>query len=307
MNVRQIEAFRAVMTTGTTKGAAEMMGVSQPAVSRLIAQLERSLRFALFDRSKGRLAPTAEALLLFDEVERTFHSLDKIAQRAADIRGGNAGALTIAVLPALAFGFLPRVMKDFVEQYPDTAVSLHIPPSARIAEWAASQQIDFGLAADPMPRVGVDIEEFCRESYLLAVPAGHRLATREKISVEDLAAERFVSFISNNATRQITDQVFQRAGVERLLVAETQYSAALAALVAQEVGVGLIDPFTAADFAGRGVQAIPFEPPIPFDIGILYPSHRSLSRATRSFLSLLRRHRNSLLEMRKRRNQPALT
>ena len=181
MNVRQIEAFRAVMTAGTTKGAAEMLRVSQPAVSRLIAQLERGLRFDLFDRSKGRLTPTPEAQLLFEEVERTFRSLDKIAERAADIREGKAGSLKMAVLPALAFGFLPRVVRAFADRNPGTAVSIHIPTSERIAEWAASQQIDFGIAVDAAPRTGIEIEEFCRDAYRLAVPVGHRLAARAMV------------------------------------------------------------------------------------------------------------------------------
>jgi DNA-binding transcriptional LysR family regulator len=122
-----------------------------------------------------------------------------------------------------------------------------------------------------------------------------------------VAGERFISFTSNNAIRQVTDQAFERAGVERRLVAETQYCAAMAELVAQGVGIGLIDPFTAADFAGRGVTAIAFEPKIPFHVGILYPSHRSLSRAARNFISVLRRHRNHLLGAREQRNHAVLT
>jgi DNA-binding transcriptional LysR family regulator len=295
MNVRQIEAFRAVMTAGTTKGAAEMLRVSQPAISRLIGQLERSLRFDLFDRSKGRLTPTHEAQLLFEEVERTFRSLDKIAERAADIREGKAGSIKMAVLPALAFGFLPRVVRAFADRHPGTAVSIHIPTSERIAEWAASQQIDFGIAVDAAPRTGIEIEEFCRDAYRLAVPVGHRLAARAAVGPEDLEGERFLSYTANNSVRQFADKVFQRSGVTRILTAEAQYSAALAELVAQDLGVALIDPFTAADPAGRGIVGLRFEPAIEFNLGILYPSHRPLSRAARSFLSLLRAHRNDVL------------
>ncbi len=295
MNVRQIEAFRAVMTAGTTKGAAEMLRVSQPAVSRLISQLECGLRFALFDRSKGRLTPTPEAQLLFEEVERTFRSLDKIAERAADIREGKAGSLKVAVLPALAFGFLARVVRAFADRNPGMTVSIHIPTSERIAEWAASQQIDFGMAVDAAPRTGVEIEEFCRDAYRLAVPAGHRLAAREIVRPEDLEGESFLSYTANNSVRQFADQVFQRSGVTRALTAEAQYSAALAELVAQNLGVALIDPFTAADLAGRGIVGLRFDPVVEFHVGILYPSHRPLSRAARSFLSLLRAHRNDVL------------
>jgi DNA-binding transcriptional LysR family regulator len=95
--------------------------------------------------------------------------------------------------------------------------------------------------------------------------------------------------------RQFADKVFQRSGVTRVLAAEAQYSAALAELVAQDLGVALIDPFTAADLAGRGIVGLRFEPAIEFHLGILYPSHRPLSRAARNLLSLLRAHRNDVL------------
>jgi DNA-binding transcriptional LysR family regulator len=86
VNIRQLEAFRAVMIARSTTGAAELLDVSQPAVSRLIVQLEASLELTLFDRSSGRLAPTPEALLLHEEVERTVVSVDKIRELAREIK-----------------------------------------------------------------------------------------------------------------------------------------------------------------------------------------------------------------------------
>jgi DNA-binding transcriptional LysR family regulator len=295
MNIRQIEAFGAVMTAGTTKGAAELLGVSQPAVSRMITQLERALRFPLFDRRKGRLSPTAEAELLFEEVERTFRSLDKIADRAADIREGNSGTLKIAVLPALALGFLPRVVRAFADRHPGTAVSIHIPTSERITEWVSAQQIDFGIAVHPTPQKAFEIEEFCRNSYLLAVPAQHPLASRTLVGPEHLEGEKFIAFTKNSSVRYHTDQMFQRSGVKPRLAAEAQYSLPIAELVGLGLGVGFVDPFTAADATEKGIVALRFEPAIEFHVGILYPSHRSLSRAARSFLALLRAHRNNVL------------
>lgn len=85
MFIRQLEAFRATMLAGTISGAAVLLGVSQPAVSRLIARLEKELKLTLFDRTKGRLGPTVEAQILYDQIERTFVSVEKIRAVAADI------------------------------------------------------------------------------------------------------------------------------------------------------------------------------------------------------------------------------
>lgn len=295
MNFRQIEAFRAVMTGGSTKNAAGLLGVSQPAVSRLIAQLERALRFPLFDRSQGRLKPTPEAYLFLDVADDAFRALERVDRRAQDIRDGQSGALKLAVMPALALGFLPAVLRDFARDQPDAQVTLHIPPSERIEEWAISQQIDIGIVADPNPHVGVEIEPFCHERYRLATPAGHRLASRALVDPRDLEGERIIAFQSHLRMRRLLEEAFALHGVAPQIAVETQYSAAIAALVAQGVGVGLIDPFTAADFAARGVVAVPFEPAVPFDVGVLYPSHRALSRAARRLIAILRAHRSHVL------------
>ena len=295
MNFRQIEAFRAVMSGGSTKNAASILAISQPAVSRLIGQLERGLRFALFDRSQGRLVPTPEAHLFLEIVDDAFRSLDRIERRAQDIRDGQCGALKIAVMPALALGYLPRVLRDFARDLPGVRVSLHIPPSERIEEWATSQQIDVGVVADPAGHVGVEVEMFCRSRYLLATPLGHPLAAREVVTPSDLAGENLIVFHLGLSGRRLLDAAFSRAGVAPQITVETQYSAAIAGLVVEGLGVGLIDPFTAADFAGRGLATTAFSPAIPFDVGLLYPGHRALSRTARRFVALLRAHRADVL------------
>src|SRR4051794_10160810 len=114
------------MLAGSTKAAAHLLGVSQPAISRLIDQLETSLAIDLFDRSKGRLIPTPEALLLHEEVQRTFVSVDKIREIAKDIHMANAGKLTIGVLPALSLRFVPYAVERFRRTHPKTSISINI-------------------------------------------------------------------------------------------------------------------------------------------------------------------------------------
>jgi DNA-binding transcriptional LysR family regulator len=90
------------------------------------------------------------------------------------------------------------------------------------------------------------------------------------------------------------DQVFIQAQVERNMILEAQYTAVIASMIAQGLGIGLIDPFTAADFRDRGVIALRFEPKIEFHVGILHPAHRPMSRVAREFLAVLRACRNEV-------------
>lgn len=292
LSIRQLEAFRAFMLVRTTTGAADVLGISQPAVSRLIDQLEMALHFELFDRSNGRLVPTPEAGILFEEVERTFVSVDKISEIAQDIRSARTGSLTIAVLPALALGFMPAAIARFARQHPRTRISMMVQPSIKIEELTSAHNVDFGIGEFPFVRSGIQAENFCRTPYVVGVPTGSPLAKQSVVRAEDLRGVPFISLSANTAGRHIIDRVFFDAGVAREQVYDAQNSAVIAMMVAQGLGVGLIDPFTAKDFEGRGVETVSFMPEILFHVGILHPIHRPLSRVAREFLLLLRMMRH---------------
>lgn len=301
LNIKQLDAFRAVMISGSTVGAAQLLRVSQPAISRLISQLEATLQLTLFDRTSGRLEPTAEAKLLSSEVERTFASVDKIREIARDIRMADSGELSIASFPLLALGFLPSAIVAFSKIHPRTRVSLSVQMSPRVAELVASQQIDFGFGELPyqaqgFDRPGLETELFAVNDHLLAVPTGHRLAGLKRATPQDIAGERFISLTRNTVGRLTVDRMFEQAGVARELFIETQITALVANFVSQGMGVGFIDPFTAHEFEGSGLVAIPFEPSIEMRIALIHPTHRPMTRIASEFMAFLRRRKRELLD-----------
>src|SRR6185369_11596181 len=158
MNFRQIEAFRAVMLTGSMTEAAVSLGTSQPRISRLVAQLEAVTGFQLFIRGSARLQPTAEALAFYREVEHVFSGLTSLAQTAKNIKSFGTGHIRIACLPALALGFMPRVIKRFTDKHPDINISLQARSSSTVLEWTAAHQCDIGLAARGPEIKGVNSE-----------------------------------------------------------------------------------------------------------------------------------------------------
>lgn len=113
INSRQVEAFRAMMLTGSVTEAAKLMAVTQPAVSRLLRDFQALLKTELFERRGTGLVPTAAATALYTEVERSFVGLERITAAAEEIRGRRTGSLRIAALPALSNGYLPRLAGHF--------------------------------------------------------------------------------------------------------------------------------------------------------------------------------------------------
>lgn len=277
---RQVRAFQAVVMTGSMTEAARMLSVTQPAVSRLVRELEEELGFALFTRRKGGLSLSDEAQALYVEIERSFIGLDKIAQTARQIRDRTAGELRIGGLPALSISFVPRVVAEFLADHPHVTVSLQTHNSPRVVELVRMQQFDLGLTMTPIDTAGVVVDPVLRSHCVCILPPGHRLAARDVIAVKDLRDEPFISLAQNTMTRFKIDAVFKDANVPRRLQIETRISATICSFVAAGLGVSIIEPFTATEFTRRGGIVRPFLPPVEFTFAIVYPALKRSHLAT---------------------------
>lgn len=295
MNIRQLEAFRAVVLVGTVNGAANLLNVSQPSISRLIGQLETSLRVVLFDRSNGRLILTAEGQMIYDQVVHAFNAMEKVRESARDIQNARVGSLAIASMPALALGFLPRVIAAFCAEHPEVSISLHIQVSPKIEDLIVAQHIDFGLAQLPFVRDDMVVDEFCKVPYYAALPKGHELANKGVLSPRDFEGLPYISLTKNNSIRHLVDQLFAIQEVNRVLNLETSYTNGVCQLIRSNQGVGLADPFTLDDFTTNCVPRI-MAPSVDFHVGLVYPSHRPLSKIGRTFISFLKIQRDDVLK-----------
>lgn len=285
LNSRQVEAFRALMLTASTVRAAEMMHVTQPAVSRLVRELQEALDLTLFERRGTRLVPTSAAVSLYGEVERSFVGMERIARAATELRTRRAGVLRVAAMPALCNGFLPRFAGQFLAERPSVDFALFGLISSSVLDWVVSDQCDVGFAAAPIEHAAANAEMMPTVRHVAVVPEGHRLARRRLLRPKDFAGQPFVSLgPATTSSQQIAD-VFARHGVSRILRVETPLSEIACALVASGVGLSICDPFTAGEYSTRGVVARPFEPALSFQIVALSPSHRALSPVAREFIA----------------------
>lgn len=288
MNLRQVEIFRVVMTNGTTARAAEVLHVSQPAVSKMIQELERSLGFDLFQRIKGRLHPTQEGQLFFREVEQAFLGLAHLRGAAARIRDYGSGEIRIACLSALSTNILPRALRAFMKSNPNVAVTFQARMSSNVRDLVASGQFDLGIVADEIDRTGVEIEEFAQFRVAVALPKGHPLEALKVVHPADLAEQPFIALAPEDTTRREAEAAFHRAGVTIRPVMETPYSTTICAMVAAGVGIGLVNPLTAEPYEGHGLTLRPFEPALHFRTLLITPPNRLPSKILEDFIRDLR-------------------
>lgn len=292
MNFRQLEAYNAVMISGSTVRAAELMGVTQPAVSRLIAELETATRFRLFDRVRGRLVPTPEGQLFFRDVEASFKGLDRLRVSAANIRDHGAGALKVASLAAGGAVLVPEAIRRFREQHPKVQITFHITWSAAIRNGITDGQYDVGLAADEADRSGLDSQLFGNFPALVAMPPGHPLALHERITPDLLHRVPLIGLAPEDRARQRFDLVMAEAGAEASYVIETPSAGTVCSLALSGDAVGITNPMVTPAFRGTELVFRPFDPPVMFRAYLLYPAKQQKSRLVRDFTGYLFELRN---------------
>ncbi len=285
---RQLEAFRAVIETGKITAAADMLGTTQPSISRAVSDLESAAGFALFERRGRQVVPTSEALALYEEVERSFVGLAEISRVIADIRDFRKGSLLIAGMPALALKFLPDVIADFARAEPGIVVSLRARSSQAVLRHLSSQQFDLGFAAIDTDHPAVLRRAICSSPMRAVMPIGHFLAQKPSLEPADFHEQPFIALGHEISTRSETDLFFASAKTRPRIVAEAQLSASICELVASGTGLSIVEPVTAINFAAAGkVISRPLHPEQPFRYDLLLPALREPSRAAARFLGLV--------------------
>ncbi|WP_158644697.1 LysR substrate-binding domain-containing protein [Paracoccus jeotgali] len=276
---RQIEAFRAIIESGSVTAAADLLFVTQPSVSRLLADLEAELGFSLFARIGRSLTPTPEANALYEEVRRSYVGLQEVSRVADDIRRYRSGSLKIAAMPALGLSFLPSIVAQFLAERTGIAVSLRVRSSHAVVQHVSSQQFDIGFSALDVDLPAIRREPLGTLPMLAVLPPNHVLCEKQVLEPRDFHGKPFIALGSEISTRSDTDHFFSLAKVRPLVVAEAQLSFSICAMVAGGAGMSIVEPVTARHCAELGlVEVRPLSPEQPFTYDMLTPALRPSSR-----------------------------
>ena len=259
------------MTAGSVTGGAALLHLSQPSVSRLIADLERGVGFALFDRRGSRVHPTAQAHALFEAVRRSYVGLDLLDQAARRIAAHPVGTVRIAALTALATALLPPVIARLRERHPEVRVTVESLGQHAIEERVFLGQADLGLGVATAVE-GIRTRPLARADYRCVMPKGHPLAARATVALTDLDGVEFIGPMHDvDALWNGIDAALFEAGVTPTRRLEAQHSQLLYAFVEAGLGVAIAEPFSLALFGRLGVVAHPISPAIGFDFAMLEP------------------------------------
>lgn len=285
---RQIDAFRTVVSTGTVTESAQMLGISQPAVSRLISDLESEIGFKLFTRSGRNVKPTLEARLLVDEVRRALSGLERIKEAARAIKQFQHAQLRVITTPTFSSNLAVPLIKKFSERQPKAMISLEIQPSDDTVEWMVSQNHDFGIAPPSGRNPTIRTRPLMNAEAICILPRDHRLSSGDLIRPEDLQGESFVSYLADALFRFEVDEIFRKAGIERRLQYEARTSDAICRLVAEGLGVSIVGPLEVDQARALGLTTVRFEPDMPFAAGLIWSNQKTMSAIAEDFLEMVK-------------------
>jgi DNA-binding transcriptional LysR family regulator len=296
MNLRQMEAFKTLMFAGSVTAAAELLRLSQPTISKLIAQLEHSTQLRLFERRKRRLVPTREAHTLLRNVEQALDALEEVNRSATELARAHSGSIRIACIPSIGTGFIPKAVASFRKTHPDTKVTLYVRTAKYVIEHVSGMRADFGLVSESVDLPSIQAKLFQSPFGALCVlPANHHLRRKKVLQPEDFEGEDFISIGRDNPFRYLIDRAFVDAGVTRNIVVEASHVATAAALVSEGAGISVLDPYTAVSCVPReNVVLRPFQPEIKFEVKLLSPSIQPVPLIVDEFLQHLDSEHNAM-------------
>lgn len=286
LRFRQLQAFHAIFETGTVTGAARQLGISQPGISNLLAQLERQTRFKLFERVKGRLIATPEAGVLFQEVDTVVRGVDHVAQAVVDLQNKQTGQLQVASQHSVSFGFMPKLIAQFARTRPDMSISFQSQYSVKIQEWVVAGLFEIGVCELPLMQDGLRAHPLPVE-LLLALPKDSPLARHDILTPDLLADQPFIVMGPEHVSHRRLREAFHTAGVPLRTRVHSHLFKNLLSFVKEGMGVAMLDPF-ALDFDGEGgFVTRKFRPRLLMEMAVITSRDRPLSVVGQEFLDLL--------------------
>ncbi|HEX7386324.1 MAG TPA: LysR family transcriptional regulator [Castellaniella sp.] len=279
MEIRQLEAFSAVVTSGNVSSAARVLGRSQPVVSRQVGDLEAELGFVLFERTRPTITLTSQGAGFYQEVRGVLVDLQQLELRARDMRSGSVQPMRILAAADLARTLLCGVLAD-MNQAGD-AYRQRVVVDEVVHETTASDvmesQADFALIS--LPIAGDDLQvHWCGQAPCqLAMPTWHRLAARESIGLNDIVDTDVITLLGRYRMRYHLTHglVGATSGSQRRHIEAGSQQTALA-MVRAGLGVALMDPFSSHGVTLEGIVMRPMLVDIPYRIGVVSQRSREL-------------------------------
>ncbi|MFG1866952.1 LysR family transcriptional regulator [Micromonospora arborensis] len=288
MELRQLEYFVAVAEEQNFTRAAARLHVVQSAVSAAIKTLERELGAPLLDRNSKRVLLTDAGAALLPRARIALDAARDARDAVAEVRGGLRGTLRIGTMTSIRLLHLPPLLGEFHRRHPGVLLQTIAAPSGSqgLIDALAERRLDLAFVSLPgAPPADIHLTELARSVIDLAVPDGHPLASRESVTLGELAGLDFIDSPVGYGNRAVTDRAFATAGLSRRVAIEIPDIATGADHVRHGLGIALLPRFVVADTEGVRTLTVT-DADLDWTLSLAIPLGRPVGAAARALISL---------------------
>lgn len=245
MNLRQIEVFRAVMLTGSITDAARMLHVSQPGISRMLGHIELQLGVALFERLRGKLRPTPEAHALYAEVDHVYRGVQRIDDRARELKAGGGMTLRVLASPSLALEAVPLAVAALAQRFPTARFYMETQLVREMIGQLVHHEADIAISTLPIENPLLSSKVVGSWSLACVFGKGHAFERRRSVSLRDLMPERIIAFSADTPQGLIIEEWWREHKVRPQAQIEVRSGQVACALAGCGAGISVVDDLTA--------------------------------------------------------------
>lgn len=271
--------------------AAELLGYTQPALSQMIASLEKELSIKLLYRSRYGIQLTPEGERLYPAIQNTVLQYDALQRTAAEINGLTSGIVRIGTVSSISCHWLPDIIRAFWQKHPNIQIVLHQGDYTSISEWIRTGAVDFGFV-NPAAVKGLETTILKDGVFCAVLPKKHPLAKKKALLLDDLAEEPFLLLEEGAYSEPL--EAFRAAGITPNVKLRVHDDYSILSMVEQGLGVSILAELVLHK-TSYDIAVLPIEPAIIRTMGIVTKDKNRLPLASKEFIRCLLEHKEQLL------------
>lgn len=284
--LRTLEIFRLFASTENVTETARLMGISQPAVSQILRDLEAQIGLSLFTRVGNRLQVSAEGREILPDVERLIHQMSHLRTRVDDLRNEKGGHLSIASVPTMIEAIIPRAIAAFRKDRPHVQLKVGSFTAADVFRQVRLEQADIGLTFLPINDTGVLIEPLLKTAMVCMLLPDHPLAKKKTLTPDDLKDQTIIAQGPETPPGYVLRNFLESSGLSNMTYLQVNQAGVAQPLAAHGLGIALAHPLGLSPSAA--LVAVPFSPKVELTLAVLRPKFATPSRIVSRFVSLVR-------------------
>ncbi len=284
-------ALLKVIEIGSFTKAAELLGYTQPALSQMVASLERELSIKILYRSRYGIRLTPEGERLYPSIQKSVLQYEVMRRTADEIRGLDSGIVRIGTVSSVSCHWLPGIIRTFWQNHPNIQIVLHQGDYTTIPEWVRTGAVDFGFV-NPAAVRGMETTIVKSGEFRAILPKHHPLSEKKSLMLEDLAEEPFLLLEEGLYSEPL--EAFRAAGITPKVKLRVHDDYSILSMVEQGLGISIL-PELVLHKTNYDVVTLPTEPAIVRTMGIVTKDKKALPLASKEFVQCLMEHREALI------------